>query len=153
MDEQFEVEDSEGLCQCLKGLATDGNKHRAKKDRRKQRSIFREVLHYIEKDEFTDETIRFGGGGIRSEESFHINNWMKRRSYDAFREIMESGVREHLKFNHLLRDILGLGPPLGPFYGTTVCINHHQKHLYNSAAFKARTKQRSKFRDKRADIM
>lgn len=36
------------LCECLKGLATDGNKHRAKNDRRKQRSIFREVLHYIE---------------------------------------------------------------------------------------------------------
>ncbi|CAF88926.1 unnamed protein product, partial [Tetraodon nigroviridis] len=48
IDEQFEVEDSEGLCQCLKSLATDGNKHRAKNDRRKQRSIFREVLHYIE---------------------------------------------------------------------------------------------------------
>lgn len=45
---EFEVEDSEGLCRCLKGLATDGNKHRAKNDRRKQRSIFREVLHYIE---------------------------------------------------------------------------------------------------------
>lgn len=36
------------LCECLKGLATDGNKHRAKNDRRKQRSIFREVLQYIE---------------------------------------------------------------------------------------------------------
>lgn len=46
--QQFEVEDSESLCQCLKSLATDGNKHRAKNDRRKQRSIFREVLHYIE---------------------------------------------------------------------------------------------------------
>ena len=37
-----------GLCVSLKGLATDSNKHRAKNDRRKQRSIFREVLHYIE---------------------------------------------------------------------------------------------------------
>lgn len=46
--QQFEVEDSESLCRCLKSLATDGNKHRAKNDRRKQRSIFREVLHYIE---------------------------------------------------------------------------------------------------------
>lgn len=44
----FEVEDSESLCECLRSLATDGNKHRAKNDRRKQRSIFREVLHYIE---------------------------------------------------------------------------------------------------------
>lgn len=46
--QEFEVEDNETLCECLKSLATDGNKHRAKNDRRKQRSIFREVLHYIE---------------------------------------------------------------------------------------------------------
>lgn len=127
--QQFEVEDSEGLCQCLKSLATDGNKHRAKTDRRKQRSIFREVLHYIEvrprppfrrcilgrypaqgvnaprapplfspqRDEFTEETIKFGETGLRTEQRFHIDNWMKRRSYDAFRQLMESGVREHLK--------------------------------------------------------
>ncbi|XP_075882259.1 interferon-related developmental regulator 2 isoform X2 [Nelusetta ayraudi] len=153
MDEQFEVEDSEGLCQCLKSLATDGNKHRAKTDRRKQRSIFREVLHYIERDEFTEETIKFGGTGIRTEQRFHIDNWMKRRSYDAFRQLMESGVREHLKFNHLLRDILGLGPPPSSFALACLPIVHHEKHHYNSAAFKARTKQRSKFRDKRADVM
>lgn len=46
--QEFEYEDCDALCDSLKSLATDGNKHRAKNDRRKQRSIFREVLHYIE---------------------------------------------------------------------------------------------------------
>ena len=46
--QDFDYEDSDALCDALKGLATDGNKHRAKNDRRKQRSIFREVLQYIE---------------------------------------------------------------------------------------------------------
>ncbi|KAE8293234.1 Interferon-related developmental regulator 2 Protein SKMC15 [Larimichthys crocea] len=105
-DEGFEVDDSESLCQCLKSLATDGNKHRAKNDRRKQRSIFREVLHYIENEDFTEEKIRFGVEGV------YIDSWMRRRIYDAFKEIMESGVRHHLQFNPLLRDIFGLGPPL-----------------------------------------
>uniref|UniRef100_H3C9C0 Interferon-related developmental regulator 2 n=1 Tax=Tetraodon nigroviridis TaxID=99883 RepID=H3C9C0_TETNG len=148
VDEQFEVEDSEGLCQCLKSLATDGNKHRAKNDRRKQRSIFREVLHYIENEDFTEETIRFGV------ESVYIDSWVRRRIYDAFKEIMESGVRHHLQFNSLLRDIFGLGPPL--ILDTAVRgnkISRFEKHLFNSAAFKARTKQRSKVRDKRADVM
>lgn len=36
------------LCTSLKALATDSNKYRAKTDRRKQRSIFRDVLHFIE---------------------------------------------------------------------------------------------------------
>ncbi|TMS15760.1 Interferon-related developmental regulator 1 [Larimichthys crocea] len=148
IDEGFEVDDSESLCQCLKSLATDGNKHRAKNDRRKQRSIFREVLHYIENEDFTEEKIRFGVEGV------YIDSWMRRRIYDAFKEIMESGVRHHLQFNPLLRDIFGLGPPL--ILDATVKgnkISRFEKHLFNSAAFKARTKQRNKVRDKRADVM
>ncbi|XP_023275755.1 interferon-related developmental regulator 2-like isoform X1 [Seriola lalandi dorsalis] len=148
IDEEFEVEDSEGLCECLKSLATDGNKHRAKNDRRKQRSIFREVLHYIENEDFTEEKIRFGV------ESVYIDSWMRRRIYDAFKEILESGVRHHLQFNPLLRDIFGLGPPI--ILDATVKgnkITRFEKHLFNSAAFKARTKQRNKVRDKRADVM
>ncbi|XP_047453538.1 interferon-related developmental regulator 2 isoform X2 [Mugil cephalus] len=146
--EEFDVEDNESLCESLKSLATDGNKHRAKNDRRKQRSIFREVLHYIENEDFTEERIRFGV------ESVYIDSWGKRRIYDAFKEILESGVRHHLQFNPLLRDIFGLGAPL--ILDATVRVNkisRFEKHLFNSAAFKARTKQRSKVRDKRADVM
>ncbi|KAI4824039.1 interferon-related developmental regulator 2 isoform X1 [Pseudochaenichthys georgianus] len=148
VNEEFEVEDSESLCESLKGLATDGNKHRAKNDRRKQRSIFREVLHYIESEDFTVEKIRFGI------EDVYIDSFMRRRIYDAFKEIMESGVRHHLQFNPLVRDIFGLGAPL--ILDTTSKsnkISRFEKHLFNSAAFKARTKQRNKVRDKRADIM
>ncbi|KAM6925426.1 interferon-related developmental regulator 2 isoform 1-T1 [Xenentodon cancila] len=149
IDEEFEVEDSEGLCECLKGLATDGNKHRAKNDRRKQRSIFREVLHYIESEDFTEEKIRFGV------ESVYIDSWVRRRIYNAFKEILESGVRHHLQFNPLLRDIFGLGAPIILDAATTKAnkISRFEKHLFNSAAFKARTKQRNKVRDKRADVM
>uniref|UniRef100_A0A8C6UCK6 Interferon-related developmental regulator 2 n=1 Tax=Neogobius melanostomus TaxID=47308 RepID=A0A8C6UCK6_9GOBI len=146
IDEDFEVEES--LCQSLKGLATDGNKHRAKNDRRKQRSIFREVLHYLENEDFMDERIRFGV------ESVYIDSWMKRRIYDAFKEVLESGVRHHLQFNPLLRDVFGLGAPL--ILDAAVKsnkISRFEKHLFNAAAFKARTKLRNKVRDKRADVM
>ncbi|KAM9828464.1 interferon-related developmental regulator 2 isoform X1 [Syngnathus typhle] len=148
IDEDFEVEDGESLCESLKSLATDSHKHRAKNDRRKQRSIFREVLHYIENEDFTDEKISFGV------ESMYVDSWTRRRIYDAFKEILESGVRHHLQFNPLLRDIIGLGPPI--ILDATVKANkisRLEKHLFNSAAFKARTKQRNKVRDKRADIM
>lgn len=148
VDEEFDVQDSGSLCECLKSLATDGNKHRAKNDRRKQRSIFREVLHYIESEDFTEERIRFGV------ESVYIDSWMRRRIYDAFKEIQESGVRHHLQFNPLLRDIFGLGPPIildAAVKGNK--ISRFEKHLFNAAAFKARTKQRNKVRDKRADVM
>ncbi|RXM97104.1 Interferon-related developmental regulator 1 [Acipenser ruthenus] len=99
-DREFVYEDTDDLCEQLKGLATDGNKHRAKTDRRKQRSVFRES------DDFTEERIRF------SVESIYIDCWIRRRIYDAFKEVLGSGVLHHLQLNQLLRDIFELGPPL-----------------------------------------
>uniref|UniRef100_A0A673HD62 Interferon-related developmental regulator 2-like n=1 Tax=Sinocyclocheilus rhinocerous TaxID=307959 RepID=A0A673HD62_9TELE len=148
IDQEFEYEDCDALCDSLKSLATDGNKHRAKNDRRKQRSIFREVLHYIENEDFTEEKIQFGI------EAIYIDGWMRRKIYDAFKEVLESGVRHHLQFNPLLRDIFGLGPPLILDASVKASrISRTERHLFNSAAFKARTKLRNKVRDKRADVM
>lgn len=45
----------------------------------------------LQNEDFTEETIRFGV------ESIYIDSWMRRRIYDAFKEIMESGVRHHLQ--------------------------------------------------------
>ncbi|KAB5567281.1 hypothetical protein PHYPO_G00230970 [Pangasianodon hypophthalmus] len=148
VDEEFEYEDCDVLCESLKRLATDGNKHRAKNDRRKQRSIFREVLHYIESEEFSEEKVRFGV------EVLYLDGWMRRRIYDAFKEVLESGVSHHLQVNPLLRDIFGLGAPLILDSSVKVSrISRTERHLFNSAAFKARTKLRNKVRDKRADVM
>jgi len=38
----------EDLCERLKSLATDNNKHQTKKDRKQQRSSFRDVLSAVE---------------------------------------------------------------------------------------------------------
>ncbi|XP_043563661.1 interferon-related developmental regulator 2-like isoform X1 [Chiloscyllium plagiosum] len=149
IDQDFLYEGTDQLCEKLKGLATDSNKHRAKNDRRKQRSIFRDVLHFIEDEECPEETIKFGI------ECLCIDSWVKRRVYDAFKEILGSGIRHHLQHNELLRDIFELGPPLMLDAAAIRAnkISRFEKHLYNSAAFKARTKARSKVRDKRADVL
>lgn len=47
-DQDFFYEDMESLTQMLRALATDGNKHRAKVDKRKQRSVFRDILRAVE---------------------------------------------------------------------------------------------------------
>ena len=47
INEDF-VGDSNGLCDLLRDLATDGNKHKAKKDLRQQRSSFRDILKTVE---------------------------------------------------------------------------------------------------------
>ncbi|KAH0629995.1 hypothetical protein JD844_012528 [Phrynosoma platyrhinos] len=112
-EEDFFYEDTDLLCTKLKALATDSNKYRAKTDRRKQRSIFRDVLHFIEvvylllpNEECHEETIKFGL------ECMYVDSWARRRMYNAFKEALGSGVRHHLQNNELLREIFGLGPPL-----------------------------------------
>ncbi|XP_054831156.1 interferon-related developmental regulator 2 isoform X1 [Eublepharis macularius] len=149
MEEDFFYDDTDLLCTKLKALATDSNKYRAKTDRRKQRSIFRDVLHYIENGECHEETIKFGL------ECMYVDSWARRRTYNAFKEALGSGVRHHLQNNELLREIFELGPPLVLDAAAIKAskISRFEKHLYNSAAFKARTKARSRVRDKRADVL
>lgn len=105
-------------------MATDCNKHRAKTDKRKQRSVFREVLKAVEvswtfikrkhpdansvcvaegflfsrqEGDFQSETIRFGT------ERMVIDSWVRKRTYDAFREFVGSGMNYHLQvFNSFL---------------------------------------------------
>ncbi|KAM8930944.1 interferon-related developmental regulator 2 isoform 2-T2 [Pelodytes ibericus] len=149
LDEDFYYEDTDGLCVTLKALATDSNKYRAKTDRRKQRSIFRDVLHYIENGECQEETIKFGL------EVMYVDSWVRRRTYNSFKETLGSGVRQHLQYNEVLRDIFSLGSPLVLDAAAIKAskISRVEKHMFNSAAFKARTKARNRVRDKRADIM
>ncbi|XP_075065120.1 interferon-related developmental regulator 1 [Mixophyes fleayi] len=147
-DADFYYEDLEPLTEKLKALATDCHKHRAKVDRRKQRSVFRDVLRAVEDGEFQSEMIRFG------RERMHIDCWVKRLTYGTFKELFGSGMQFHLLANGFLRNIFELGPPLLLDTATIkeMKASRDERHMNNSAAFKARTKARSKLRDKRADV-
>ncbi|XP_040850453.1 interferon-related developmental regulator 2 isoform X2 [Ochotona curzoniae] len=149
LEEDFVYEDMEALCSALRTLATDSNKFRAKADRRRQRSIFRAVLHYVEGGECEEQTVRFGM------EVLYVDSWARHRTYTSFKDVLGSGMHHHLQNNELLRDIFGLGPVLVlDAAALKACkISRFEKHLYNAAAFKARTKARSRVRDKRADIL
>ncbi|KAB0365124.1 hypothetical protein FD754_009280 [Muntiacus muntjak] len=149
LEEDFVYEDTEALCGELRTLATDSNKYRAKADRRRQRSTFRAVLHFVEGGECEEETIRFGL------EVLYVDSWARRRVYAAFKDALGSGMHHHLQNNELLRDIFSLGPVLVlDAAALKACkISRFEKHLYNAAAFRARTKARSRVRDKRADVL
>ncbi|XP_021790065.1 interferon-related developmental regulator 2 isoform X2 [Papio anubis] len=149
IQEEFVYEDMEALCSVLRTLATDSNKYRAKADRRRQRSTFRAVLHSVEGGECEEEIVRFGF------EVLYMDSWARHRIYTAFKEVLGSGMHHHLQNNELLRDIFGLGPVLVlDATALKACkVPRFEKHLYNAAAFKARTKARSRVRDKRADIL
>ncbi|MBN3298372.1 IFRD1 regulator, partial [Amia calva] len=148
LDAEFEYEELEPLCAQLTALATDCNKHRAKNDKRKQRSVFRDVLKAVEEGDFQPETIRFGA------ERMYVDSWVKMRTYDAFRELLGSGMNYHLQANEFIRNVFELGAPMMVDSAKlkAMKISRFERHLYNAAAFKARTKARSKFRDKRVDV-
>ncbi|KAM4748354.1 interferon-related developmental regulator 1 [Rhinophrynus dorsalis] len=148
VDADFYYEDLEPLTQTLKSLATDCNKYRAKVDRRKQRSVFRDVLRAVEEGDFQSEMIKFG------RERMHIDCWVKRLTYGVFKDLFGSGMQCHLLTNVFLRSVFELGPPLLLDTATikAMKVSRDERHMNNSAAFKARTKARSKLRDKRADV-
>ncbi|XP_028307214.1 interferon-related developmental regulator 1 [Gouania willdenowi] len=148
MNPEFDFDELDELCDKLSALATDCNKHRAKTDKRKQRSVFRDVLKAVEEGEFQSETIRFGT------ERMNIDSWVRKRTYDTFREFVGSGMNFHLQANEFIRDVFELGPPILVDSATmkAMKISRFERHLHNSAAFKARTKARNKFRDKRVDV-
>lgn len=99
--------------------------------------------------EHPEETIRFGL------ECLYLDSWARQRTYQAFREVLGSGICHHLQNNELLREIFSLGPPvvLDAAALKASKVSRLEKHLYNSAASKARTKARSRVRDKRADVL
>ncbi|XP_066100946.1 interferon-related developmental regulator 2 isoform X1 [Saccopteryx bilineata] len=149
LEEDFVYEDMDALCSALRTLATDSSKYRAKAERRRQRSVFRAVLHCVEGGGCEEETVRFGL------EVLSVDSWARRRVYAAFKDVLGSGMHHHLQNNELLRDIFGLGPVLVlDATALKACkMSRFEKHLYNAAAFKARTKARSRVRDKRADVL
>jgi len=147
-DEDFEHESEDSLCELLKNLATDSVKHRAKKDRRQQRSCFRDVQRFVVDGEPPTETVKIG-----KENLLELECWSQKRQYDSFCHLLQSGTSVHLRNSQLLRGIFDLGPPGQDGYSSTRGLSKAQRTFYNAAAFKARTKARAKHRDKRSAVI
>lgn len=131
------------LVDILKDLATDSNKYRAKKDRKQQRANFRDILRYIEEDVVPEMHIKFG------QETLYLEGWCARTQYNACCRLLGPGINIHLAENQLLREIFHLGNKVLPIPSTQKTTKL-ERTLMNAAAFKARTIQRNKNRDKRS---
>lgn len=134
------------LVDALHQLATDSNKHRAKKDRKAQRATFRDILNYIENDQFSEERVKF------QKEVLYLDSWCRHKQYDALCNSLGSGLNTHLAENELLRDIFELGDKVVIGEVPTSKTSKLERNLVNAAAFKARTISRGKNRDKRCDF-
>lgn len=140
-------EPSESLCAQLRQLATDSQKFRAKKERRQQRSTFRDVYRAVREGVSPDVTVKFG------REVLELDTWSRKLQYDAFCQLLGSGMNLHLAVNELLRDIFELGPVLATEDHIISKITKFERHMVNMASCRARTKTRNRLRDKRADVV
>jgi len=145
-DEDYEPEDFAGLIAELKQLATDSSKSKSKKDRKEQRSSFRDVLRGVEEGEAPSETIKFG------REVLKLDSWLKKTQYDWFCKSMGAGINFHLSVNAMIREIFDLGASINLLEMDTNRLSKTQRNAANQQAFKMRTQLRSKHRDKRSAV-
>ncbi|CAG0899534.1 unnamed protein product [Cyprideis torosa] len=84
-DDAWELEDHEDLVHKLRELATDASKFRGKRERKVQRSSFRDILRTVEDGVSPKETIKFG------REKLHVDSWDKKVQYEAICNVLGSG--------------------------------------------------------------
>lgn len=133
------------LIDTLKNLANDSAKYRSKKDKKQQRSSFRDILRTIEEAEFESQTIKFGN------ESLFLDNWIRKKQYETFRELLGPGMNNHLQENEFIRDIFDLGAPVfsseSSRKSNLASMSKMQKVQFNKEQFRSRTKSMNKKRE------
>lgn len=149
MDETFGMEDeaTETLCVTLKELSVECTKHMAKKDRRTQRSSFRDILRTVQEGYCPEQTVKMGM------ESLQLEGWSQKKQYDAFCQVLGSGINLHLQDNTTLRDFWGLGAPLPAGTKPTKKLSKVERNFHKNIANKARTLARARSRDKRSVVI
>ena len=129
----------------MNNLANDSVKYRSKKDKKQQRSSFRDILKTIEEGDFETQTIKFGS------ENLFLDNWIRRKQFETLRECLGPGMNVHLQENEFVRDLFDLGAPLLNTDSNrklnTASMNHMQKTQFNREQFRNRTKSMNKKRE------
>jgi len=146
-DEEYQPEGLSDLVHILKDLATDSSKSKSKKDRKEQRSSFRDILRGVEEGDGPSESIKF------SREQMYLDSWYKKLQYDWFCKVLGTGMNLHLSSNYMLREIFELGAPINEFDNNSGSkLSKAERNAANQLTFKLRTQSRGKNRDKRSAV-
>lgn len=135
------------ICEYLKELATESTKSKGKKERRAQRSTFRDVHKFVAEGETPAIRVQFGT------EVLCLNRWVEKRQYDCLCSLLKSGMNTHLADNEFFRDVFNLGPVLPTGLPKEGRESRIQRTLQNQAISKLRTQTRGKHRDKRTAMV
>jgi len=86
----------------LSVLATEGGKHKAKKDTAIQRSSFRDILRTVEDATLPSEVFEI------AKMKHEIEGWSLVKQLQAFRSALAKGMHVHFLHNELLSDVFEL---------------------------------------------
>ncbi|XP_052891560.1 interferon-related developmental regulator 2-like [Anopheles moucheti] len=146
-DANFLHDELPDLIETIQSLAKDAYRFQAKEDRKLQRSIFRDVLHYLQKDVTPELRIKF------ADETLLLDSWAINHQYTCLRNMFGSGMNVHLKENLIVRNMLNLGHRMGSTPKYLGKIAKMEQWLSNTVATKNRSIARGKERDKRYETL
>ena len=119
-------------------LSVESGHHMSKKDKKEQRSTFRDFVSTIVDDENPEEIVNWRGGKVT------LNSWKEIIQLNFVRHCLQGGFQTQLMTNETLQNIFG-----AVFDGSGMPLNQLEKRMYMSktseaakAADKAMTKQR-----------
>ncbi|XP_075242197.1 interferon-related developmental regulator 2-like [Convolutriloba macropyga] len=91
------------LYDLLSELARQGNNVVSKRDKKAQKLSLREAISYMDGETFKVEAVKFG------KETLVISSYSSYLLYEAFKEVIGTGINRHLALNPAIRDIFDLG--------------------------------------------
>jgi len=124
----------------LQEFANESGRHKGKREKKQQKSSFRDILKSVKGNIHPEQTIKFGP------EFIEIGSWSWLLRYRAFKDALGPGTNIHLQTNPFVRETFDLGLPL-PKELKESKVSKYEKQLVNSASSKVRTQKRNQRRD------
>lgn len=141
---EFEVLVDE-VKQRMAELAQESGHHMSKKDKKRQRSTFREYMATLVDDEAPCETVIFRGGTLE------LSTWKEIKQLGAIRACCQGAFMLQMSYNSTLHEIFGADMKI---LNNGDGLSSHEKRMFmskNSAASKTRDREMQKDRKKRSN--
>eukprot|EP01119_Soliformovum_irregulare_P016838 TRINITY_DN492_c0_g1_i1.p1 TRINITY_DN492_c0_g1~~TRINITY_DN492_c0_g1_i1.p1 ORF type:complete len:391 (+),score=115.63 TRINITY_DN492_c0_g1_i1:265-1437(+) len=87
------------LMDLMKSLTKDKTKGRAKKDKEKQRTPFKDIVSYIETGSVPEEVLSF------RHQKVSFSSWAQLAQLNAFRDALGQGLQAHFESNQFLQEV------------------------------------------------
>jgi len=149
IEEDFQFQDLDGyldvseLLMKLDQLAEESNRYQAKKERSKQKSLFKTIRSSIELGTTVSEDLTI------QHQSVHFEGWAELCQLNMFRDVLSIGFQHHFRDNELLHQVFGQSIDKNQ---TAMHLSHIEKrHLKSSHSevAKARSRNKTKQRSQR----